>query len=371
MRRPPQWVSVARSAGVAEHRTRRTLSQPLLTRLFAVAVVSALVFVPTGAHATTTKDKIAQVRAEVDAVAQRWFRAQNHAAQLSQQISDAEQGIRDAQARVFVTRAVATARAVMLYKTSNVELSPVFGNDPLDSARRAKLADQANSNSQDAIGQLTAAVQDLQSQRATLERDQAQQQKVLQQVAKERSALEAQLSSLRAQAQREAAAALAAARSAGARAQAQARLRAFVQLSAGGNSRGGGTSGSAPAATAAPVAPTAAPAAPPVAPPLPDPPSAVVAPASPAGGGGSSHHNDPFLVCTRARESSGNYSINTGNGYYGAYQFLPATWDSVAVHIGRMDLVGVLPSNASPADQDTIAWALYQWQGKAPWGGRC
>ena len=25
----------------------------------------------------------------------------------------------------------------------------------------------------------------------------------------------------------------------------------------------------------------------------------------------------------------------------------------------------------APADQDTIAWALYQWQGKGPWGGRC
>jgi len=368
MRRPPHWESVARSAGVAEHRTRRTLSQPPLTRLFAVAVVSALVLVPSGAHATTTKDKIAQVRAQIDAVAQRWFQAQNHAAQLAQQISDAEHAIHDAQARVFVTRAVAMARAVMLYKTSNVELSPVFGNDPLDSARRAKLADQANANSEDAIGQLTAAMQDLQSQRSTLEKDRTQQQKVLRQVAQERAALDAQLASLRAQAQHEAAAALAAARSAAARAQAQARLRAFVQLAAGGNSRGGGNS--APAATAAPVALPAAPAAPPAAPPPPDPAPVFSAPA-PAGGGGSSHHSDPFLVCTRARESSGNYSTNTGNGYYGAYQFLPATWDSVAVHIGRMDLVGVLPSAASPADQDTIAWALYQWQGKGPWGGRC
>jgi peptidoglycan hydrolase CwlO-like protein len=366
-------VIVARSVGVAERRTRKALSQPLFARLFAVVVVSALVLVPTGAHATTTKDKIAQVRAEIDAVAQRWFNAQNHAAQLRQQISDAEHAIQNAQARVAVTRTIATARAVTLYKTSNLELTPVFGDDPLDAAVRAKLADQANANSENAIGQLTAAMQDLQSQRATLQRAQAQQQKALQQVAQQRTALDAQLAGLRVQAQREAAAALAAARSAAARAQAQARVRLFVShVAAGGNSRGGGTSTPAAAATAAPVAQPAAPAPPSAPPAAPPPPAPAPAPAPPPSGGGASpHHNDPFLVCTRARESSGNYSINTGNGYYGAYQFLPATWDSVAVHIGRMDLVGVLPSNASVADQDNIAWALYQWQGKAPWGGRC
>ena len=71
------------------------------------------------------------------------------------------------------------------------------------------------------------------------------------------------------------------------------------------------------------------------------------------------------------RESGGNYAINTGNGYYGAYQFLPSTWDTAASHAGRRDLVGVLPSSASAFDQDELAWSLYQWQGKGPWGGRC
>ena len=85
----------------------------------------------------------------------------------------------------------------------------------------------------------------------------------------------------------------------------------------------------------------------------------------------SPHHDDPFLVCTRARESDGNYSVVSPSGYYGAYQFLPSTWDTTAVHAGRLDLVGVLPSRASEFDQDEIAWALYQWQGKGPWGGRC
>lgn len=61
-----------------------------------------------------------------------------------------------------------------------------------------------------------------------------------------------------------------------------------------------------------------------------------------------------WLAALRGCESGGNYRTNTGNGFYGAYQFMPATWDSIASKIGRDDLVGVLPSNASPADQDMM-----------------
>ena len=76
-------------------------------------------------------------------------------------------------------------------------------------------------------------------------------------------------------------------------------------------------------------------------------------------------------MCTRARESNGDYSVVSSAGYYGAYQFPPTTWNATASHAGRLDLVGVLPSHASPYDQDEMAWALYQWQGDGPWGGRC
>src|SRR5262249_17488388 len=92
----------------------------------------------------------------------------------------------------------------------------------------------------------------------------------------------------------------------------------------------------------------------------------------PGGGGGvSPHHNDPFLVCTRARESGGIYSINTGNGYHGAYQFPPPPRGTLPAPPGRLDPVGLLPSNASGDGHDEIAWSVYQWQGKGPWGGRC
>lgn len=64
-----------------------------------------------------------------------------------------------------------------------------------------------------------------------------------------------------------------------------------------------------------------------------------------------------WLHALRMCETGGNYSAATGNGYYGAYQFLPSTWDSIARITGRHDLVGVLPSKASPADQDAMVIA--------------
>lgn len=64
-----------------------------------------------------------------------------------------------------------------------------------------------------------------------------------------------------------------------------------------------------------------------------------------------------WLLALRTCETGGNYAAATGNGYYGAYQFLPSTWNSIASKIGRSDLVGVLPSQASPVDQDTMVVA--------------
>lgn len=94
-------------------------------------------------------------------------------------------------------------------------------------------------------------------------------------------------------------------------------------------------------------------------------------------------HAHPFLVCTRMYESDrsdvngnglhdGGYAaVSPGGTYRGAYQFLRSTWDSVARHAGWHMLVGVDPAGAQVPHQDMMAWHLYQWQGSAPWGGRC
>lgn len=64
-----------------------------------------------------------------------------------------------------------------------------------------------------------------------------------------------------------------------------------------------------------------------------------------------------WLLALRTCETGGNYTRNSGNGYYGAYQFLPSTWNNIALKSGRSDLVGILPSTASPADQDAMVIA--------------
>ena len=65
------------------------------------------------------------------------------------------------------------------------------------------------------------------------------------------------------------------------------------------------------------------------------------------------------LQAIAACESGGNYSADTGNGFFGAYQFTQATWQSVG---GTGN-----PAAASPAEQDRRAAMLYAQQGTSPW----
>lgn len=58
-----------------------------------------------------------------------------------------------------------------------------------------------------------------------------------------------------------------------------------------------------------------------------------------------------WLLKLRNCESGGNYQINTGNGYYGAYQFSAETWRRIAQRV-RPDLVNIRPDQAAPSDQD-------------------
>jgi resuscitation-promoting factor RpfA len=61
----------------------------------------------------------------------------------------------------------------------------------------------------------------------------------------------------------------------------------------------------------------------------------------------------------RQCESGGNYRTNTGNGYFGAYQFNQATWNSLG-YSGK-------PSDAPPAVQDAAAQKLASERGFSPW----
>jgi resuscitation-promoting factor RpfB len=92
-------------------------------------------------------------------------------------------------------------------------------------------------------------------------------------------------------------------------------------------------------------APVPAPAPTPVAPPVSAPPVA-------SGGGAGG-----VWLQLRECESGDNYQANTGNGFYGAYQFSQQTWNNLG-YPGRPDL-------EPPAMQDAAAQKL---ESEAGWG---
>ena len=110
----------------------------------------------------------------------------------------------------------------------------------------------------------------------------------------------------------------------------------------------------APATTVpAPTAPVA-----PATPPTPvAPPAAPVAPA-PAG---PTSPSPAVWAELRECESGDNYTIDTGNGFYGAYQFAEPTW----LGLGYSGF----PNQAPPAVQDQAAQRLQAMDGWGPWPG--
>lgn len=58
-------------------------------------------------------------------------------------------------------------------------------------------------------------------------------------------------------------------------------------------------------------------------------------------------------------ESGGNWSINTGNGYYGGLQFLPSTW--------RANGGTGMPHHASREEQIRVAENTLRTQGIGAW----
>jgi hypothetical protein len=336
---------------VAEHRVaenRRVIRLSRTTsrvRAFALVIAVALGFtaVP-GAASAQTGASLAATRAAIDATASQWFAAQRAVAALDLKIETLTRTLAPAERRVSSLRQSADARAVRLYESNTQGLSSVVGgnvmtSDPLEVGRRAALIGQANEDDRVVVDELEAAIADLSARRDALRAARAAQAQTLRSLSAQRQALDAQLATLTRQAAHFAD---------------RSRLAASVRSVA------------APAPTAAPTGSEFVPVS--VTPVAPTTPVAVTAPAHAAV---SPHHDEPFLVCTRARESSGNYAAVSASGYYGAYQFLPTTWNTTAVHVGRYDLVGVLPSVASEYDQDELAWSLYLWQGNSPWGGRC
>jgi peptidoglycan hydrolase CwlO-like protein len=104
------------------------------------------------------------------------------------------------------------------------------------------------------------------------------------------------------------------------------------------------------------------------------PPAAI--PTAPQGSPAATSSGDPslppFLQCVLKTESSGNYdAVSPGGTYMGGFQFSQATWNEAAQLAGMPQLINVPPNQATPAQQDDLAIALYDADGQQPWNDSC
>jgi hypothetical protein len=321
-------------SGIA--RMRRTAITRTLATLAIVALfggVSAAAASTAGAATGSTPT----LRASVDTVGARFFAAKAAARTLDEKLRTLDHTLAVTRRRVEALHPMAKATAVQLYQGSSQGFTTVFdATDAMESARRAELLARVGDHTQAVLDRYMNAADILERQRTTVAQAREKQAKVVADLAKQEAVLQRLL------------------------AQAQQAYRNRLAAEARASASASPTSNRSEAATAPP---TAAPTAPPA--PIQTPPPA------PPESGANPHHDDPFLVCTRTRESSGNYRASNPAGYYGAYQFSQPTWDVTASHAGSPQLIGVRPDLASPWDQDQLAWVLYQWQGRGPWLGLC
>ena len=312
-----------------------------LAALIVLAVVGpAALTIPAGAQTTTPPGvaeadaEVARLRAQADELSAKYFAALADLSGVQRRIDDDEARIPVLDAERQRLQELARERAATAYQRSGADLGLLFGaRGPLDAARRTQLLNQLNARDATVVQSLRDATRALQAERDQLRAARVQADAALATVKEQGAQIDQLLSDAQAR---------------------RADAIAAVTTTTPPTTAGRTTTTVRPTGTTAPAGPPVA------------PPGYVPTP------GVHPHHDEPFLMCTRTREASGNYgAVNPAGPYLGAYQFLQSTWNSVANHAGRTDLIAVPPNAASPYDQDDLAWAEFQWQGAGPWGGLC
>jgi peptidoglycan hydrolase CwlO-like protein len=245
------------------------------------------------------------------------------AATASATAQQAEQDLAGAQAAV-----AAFARTSYISGSTSPGLQAVFSADgPAQLLERAALLDAAGANRSDVVGQLTVARQQADDASASAQTALDGATALEEQAATDLAAAE----QVEASAQQTVAGVQA--QQAATQGQLEQTRATLVALQAAQQA--------AAATPAAPAPQTAGPSTP-----------SAPAPAPAA------HDWDAVALC----ESGGNWSINTGNGYYGGLQFSQSTWDSFGgdAYAPRADL-------ATKSEQITVAERVLDAQGRGAW----
>jgi len=309
----------------------------------AAAVWCALALGAPWAGPAASAEDAAGLRAQADALAGRYFAAMARAHALDAEIARTEAAIADLSTRAARLRDVARARAIVAYERGGTGLAAVLdAGDAAEMSRRIHLLAGVNAIDLSASRRLRALAAGLAEHRAALAAQRQAQTDALNTLRADGAAIDAKLAAAQAQ------------DAPGGTSPPSSTTRP-PSTSRPPNPTSGSPATTRPTTTTAPPSPVPSP-----------PPGYVGTP------GTNPHHDDPFLTCVRLRESSGNYgAVNPDGPYLGAYQFFQTTWNLAASHADLTGLVGVPANLATPYDQDAVAWALYQWQGAAPWGGSC
>jgi hypothetical protein len=327
-----------------------------------VTALAALVLIPGTPAGAQTSDpptdadrKVAEAQARANRAADAYFDALERDQELDREIASLRSELEQLDQAVARLRKLAVDRAVEAYKRAGTPFANTFGDadQVADVNRRVVLLEAVNQRDQDAADAFQVARADREQRQTELRQTKQAQAATLEQLEVDEERLNELL--VTAQDERRVLAAQQAAATAAAAAAAAAAATP--------------PSSTAPATAGVPTSPpSSTPASTPAATPTPSPAPPGYVPRA----GTHPRHNDPFLTCTRQRESGGNYqAYNPAGPFYGAYQFLQSTWNATANGAGRGDLVGLDPRTASQYDQDDMAWSLYQWRGNGPWNGLC
>ena len=101
-------------------------------------------------------------------------------------------------------------------------------------------------------------------------------------------------------------------------------------------------------------------------------PTPTASQAGPTGGSTVDPQLPPFLQCVLQAESGGDYQAVSPDGQYmGGFQFSQPTWNEAVQLAGMPQLINVPPNEATPAQQDDAAIALYDADGEQPWNDQC
>jgi peptidoglycan hydrolase CwlO-like protein len=348
------------------HRRRLIAALMLSTLVASTSLVVESVPRPAGA------DQISALQAQAKTVSQQLVEEQLQVGAYQQQYSVSSTKVAaDDAAIAQIGQQIAVDQRQIAAKTSSVRRQAIrsyiaygtgsssaagglFSGGQEGSQEASEYGSIALGNITTALDQLHTAQRALQSQQAALHQQQAQDQadlSVQTTSLQQANASQQHLESIQAQVTGQLASAVAA--------QAAAQAAAAAAAVAAAQRTAAARSVPAPSAAPAPAAPVT---------------GTPTTTTGPAGGAGLTDPAlNPFLQCVVQAESGGNYQAVSPNGLYmGAFQFAQGTWNTAAQAAGLPYLVGVPPNEASKAEQDTVAVALYALDGEQPWlGDRC